>query len=357
MSNLLRQFVRVIALVCLINLSADLCWGVTIHFQSQAKVSKPFIYLGDIAEITNGTPDIISRYKQIKLAPSPPPGGRCILEFDTARNRIIALGLSNGELEYAGQSRILVTSISTSSAETPDTIGESPIQRVNHEEPHRDHAQVQAERIIRQALRNDLKVSLDPSEFVFAEIDVQFHRDDAERILGTSYLDWKIEGWSETIEQPQALVFTKKLSSAVESGIPVQCHVNMPPKTLTVASFLPMGHVMTASDLTWTYSKQPPQPVAMEQIIGMETKHPLRPGKPISMNDLRIKPYVRARDLVSVHARHQGILVKRTMRALGTGGLGEAIELVTLDGKDRFTARVTGYHETEILESNPRLTP
>jgi flagella basal body P-ring formation protein FlgA len=357
MSKFNRKFVRLIALICLINLSADLGWAVTIRFQTQAKVSKPIVYLGDIAEITNGTPEMISRYQQIKLAPSPPAGGHCILDFDSARNRIIALGLSNGELEFAGQSRILVTAISNSPAETPNAVGVSSIQRVNHEQPLVDYAQVQAERIILHAIRNDLKASLEPSEFALAEIDVQFRRDDAERILGTSHLDWKIEGWTETIEQPQTLVFTKKLSSAAESGIHVQCHVKMPPKTLSVNSFLPMGHVMTASDLTWAYSKQLAEPIALEQVIGMETKHPLRPGKPISMNDLRIKPYVRARDLVSVHARQRGILVKRTMRALGTGGLGETIELVTLDGKDRFTARVTGYHETEILESNPKVAP
>jgi flagella basal body P-ring formation protein FlgA len=112
-----------------------------------------------------------------------------------------------------------------------------------------------------------------------------------------------------------------------------------------------VGHVIAASDLEWTYCKEPGDAVSMEQVVGMETRHALRPGSPIQLADLRTKPYVRSRDLVTVKARQGRVVVKRTMRALGTGGLGEAVELVTLDGKDRFTARVTGFHETEILEA------
>ena len=125
----------------------------------------------------------------------------------------------------------------------------------------------------------------------------------------------------------------------------------MPPKTPVVKNLLAAGHVIQASDLAWSYCKEPSDAISMEQIVGMEAKHALRPGTPIQLTDVRIKPYVRTRDLVTVKAGQGGIVVKRTMRALGTGGLGEAVELVTLDGKDRFTARVTGYHETEVLES------
>jgi flagella basal body P-ring formation protein FlgA len=124
-------------------------------------------------------------------------------------------------------------------------------------------------------------------------------------------------------------------------------------QALTAKNLLPVGHVITPNDLEWMYSKQPADAISMEQIVGMETRRALRPGSPIQYTDLRTRPYVRTRDLVTVKARQGGIVVKRTMRSLGTGGLGEAVELVTLDGKDRFTARVTGFHETEFLETQP----
>ena len=55
---------------CFLSLSANLCWGVTIQFSSHAQVTKPFIQLGDIAKITDGAPEVIALYQQIKLAPA-----------------------------------------------------------------------------------------------------------------------------------------------------------------------------------------------------------------------------------------------------------------------------------------------
>jgi flagella basal body P-ring formation protein FlgA len=131
----------------------------------------------------------------------------------------------------------------------------------------------------------------------------------------------------------------------------------MPPRTLTVKQLLPAGHVIAASDLDWVYSHHAEGETRIDEIVGMETMRALRPGMPIPMNDLRKKPYVRARDLVSVHARQGAITVKQPMRALGTGGLGEAVTFVTLDGKERFTARITGYHEAEVIETYAPVNP
>jgi flagella basal body P-ring formation protein FlgA len=214
-------------------------------------------------------------------------------------------------------------------------------------------SRAQAERILIHALRNELKASLAATELALAEFEIQLRDEDAMNIAGTSYADWKIAGWAETLEQPHHLTLVTKNANANHRPILFTCLVKMPPKALVVKSPLPAGHVIGFSDLMWTYSKQEGESLSVEQIVGMEARHALRPGNPISLNDLRTKPYVRTRDLVTVRAVQGGIIVKRTMRALGTGGIGETVELVTLDGKDRFVAKVTGYHETEVLESQP----
>jgi flagella basal body P-ring formation protein FlgA len=203
------------------------------------------------------------------------------------------------------------------------------------------------------ALRNELKASLDPSELALAELDIQIGDDDAAEIAGTTSLDWRIEGWSETLEMPHYLTFTKTRPKPTNRPIAVGCMIKLPPKALIVKNHIPAGHLLTPADVTIAYSRQAADEISLDQVVGMETKHALRPGTPIQLTDLRARPYVRTRDLVTVSARQGNIIVKRTMRALGTGGLGEAVELVTLDGKDRFTARVTGYHETEVLETQP----
>lgn len=351
MSIIQRLIVPLAAALIAVNDSATVCLGVTIQFRSQANVSKPFIQLGDIAEITNGTPEDIALYQQIKLAPSPPSGGECLLDFDSVRNRLLALGYSSGELEFTGASRVLVTGIDHFSSETAQAKRDPYLQTASYEESADTQSRTQAERTLRQILRNELKPTLTPTELALAEFQVEIDNADAAKLAGTSSLDWNARGWSDALDQPHQLVLTRKDARGSASLVHVNCLVKMPPKTLTVKNHLPVGHVIAAADLEWTYSRQGGDPISINQVVGMETKHALRPGNSISPGDLRVKPYVRSRDLVTVKARQGRIVVKRTMRALGTAGLGESVELVSLEGKDRFTAQVTGFHEAEVLET------
>lgn len=357
MSNLHRITVPLMAAVCFIGSSADVCFGVTIRFHSQAKVTGPFIRLGDVASVTDAAPEVLSRYQEIRLASSPPPGGQCVLDFDSVRNCLLASGYSSGELEFTGQSRTLVTTAISVSTENADRDRKPAIRQVSYETGAENQTRAQARRILLNALRNELKSSLDPGELALAEIEIQVGDAEAAEIAGSAFSDWKIEGWSQSLEQPHDLTFTKKPPEPGHHPLSVGCRIKLPPKAFIVNNHLPVGHTITPADVTWTYSKQVAEEISLDQIVGMETKHALRPGSPIQLSDLRIKPYVRTRDLVTVKARQGGIVVKRTMRSLGTGGLGEPVELVTLDGKDRFTAKVTGYHETEVLESQTGASP
>ncbi len=59
---------RLLPLMLLIPLQAGIAYGVTIRFRSRVEASQPFIHLGDIAEITGATPEIIAAYERAKLA-------------------------------------------------------------------------------------------------------------------------------------------------------------------------------------------------------------------------------------------------------------------------------------------------
>ncbi len=325
-------------------LPAEAGYGITIEFHSQAAVAQPFILLGDIAKITNADPEILFAYQNAKIAPAPPAGGQRLLDFDTIRTRMIALGLSTGELQFTGASRVLV--------ENPGTAGVSLADQPNF--PAADPESSLAKRIAQQAIRSALSAGLEPGELARAEVLLEIPPQFARYFHGTSASDWRITGWSEELEQTHQLLFTRQQESAPVSAIPVRCAIKMPPRVLSVNKILPAGHVVTRSDLDWVYSSEPGGQTEIEKFLGMETANTLRPGRPIQPDDLRKKPYVRTRDLVSVFARQGGITVKQTMRALGTGGLGEIVTFVNLDGKERLTARVTGYHEAEVVDATPQ---
>ncbi len=136
----------------------------------------------------------------------------------------------------------------------------------------------------------------------------------------------------------------------MQKPVEIACRIKLPPKAFTVRDPLPIGQIVQASDLLPIRSWQSNVITRMEDVVGMETLHSLNPGNPIQQADVRSKPYVRSRDIVSVYVKVNGITIKTRMRALATGGLGETIPLSTPDGKERIFAKVTGYHEAEVTD-------
>jgi flagella basal body P-ring formation protein FlgA len=342
---------RIAIIILIMQLSAGVGYGITIRFHGKAIVSKPIVQLGDIAEITGAAPETVSIYASAKLVPSPPIGGQRLLDFDAIRGRLIALGLSTGEIEFTGHSRVVVENPGGSATVDAAMAGQS-IRADNQNLSAASLQMVQAERIALQAVRGELASRLDAAELALAELQSQIPLQQAFHFRGSSASDWQVAGWSPQLEQAHQLVLTKKQWSPSMEPVRVNCAIKMPPRALTVKQIIPAGHVVTPADLDWVYSKTPDGQTQMENIVGMEAQRPLRPGAPIREDDLRKKVYVRARDLVTVSARQGGITVKRTMRALGTGGLGETVTFTALNGNDRFPAKVTGYHEAEAIESS-----
>jgi flagella basal body P-ring formation protein FlgA len=62
-------------------------------------------------------------------------------------------------------------------------------------------------------------------------------------------------------------------------------------------------------------------------------------------------PLVRANDVVTVYSRVGGVSVRTLMKAREDGALGEAVALTSLDARGRVLARVTGYHEAEVIST------
>jgi flagella basal body P-ring formation protein FlgA len=85
-----------------------------------------------------------------------------------------------------------------------------------------------------------------------------------------------------------------------------------------------------------------------ELVVGQETKRTLRAGEPISTIDIRGVPLVRRGDIVTVVARNRGIVVRTDAKSLADGSLGQAIKLISLDGRRELVARVSGYHEASV---------
>lgn len=95
---------------------------------------------------------------------------------------------------------------------------------------------------------------------------------------------------------------------------------------------------------------------SLEEVVGKEVRRSIRPGAVITSEDVQSLALVRNNDPVTVTSRAGGVSVKREMRSRGNAAKGESVTLVSLDGRERVVARVTGYHEAEIVSPNTRGT-
>ncbi|RIK70880.1 MAG: flagella basal body P-ring formation protein FlgA [Planctomycetota bacterium] len=88
---------------------------------------------------------------------------------------------------------------------------------------------------------------------------------------------------------------------------------------------------------------------SIEAAIGKEAVQTIRAESLVTANQVRMPTIVRRGERVSVRARAAGVTVRTFAVAQQDGGLGDLVTVQAIDGKERFTARVAGLRELEIM--------
>lgn len=92
----------------------------------------------------------------------------------------------------------------------------------------------------------------------------------------------------------------------------------------------------------------------ISEVVGKEASRNLLPGKAIEASHLQPPRIVKRDDEVLVTSRAAGVKVEERGKALQDGALGEVIAVVTIEGKQRVSARITGPRQLDIYASSPR---
>lgn len=106
------------------------------------------------------------------------------------------------------------------------------------------------------------------------------------------------------------------------------------------------------------------RPGAPERVVGSAVRSRLAAGQVVLESDVQPPVVVQKGDLVWVHCLSDSVLLKRQARAMNTARDGEAVELQSLNSKERFTARMNGRGRAVTIasgggsqpERNTRLT-
>ena len=88
---------------------------------------------------------------------------------------------------------------------------------------------------------------------------------------------------------------------------------------------------------------------SLDQVVGMEAKRSVSENTILQENHVQAPIQVQRGETVLVTSRTGGITVKTYVVARQDGAMGDLVQVETLDGDERFAARVSGSRSLEVL--------
>ncbi|MBW3542025.1 MAG: flagellar basal body P-ring formation chaperone FlgA [Planctomycetes bacterium] len=313
----------------------------SVRFKRTVAVASSIITLADVAEIADDDADARERLANVQLVPSPAAGETLSLRFDVIRARLQAHGVNLAQLDFSGPSVVDISR--TSAPATPDKAADiAQWKRRRAEETAVAAVTAHVQQLEPRLGRVRVAVEIDTA--------------DIETLATSESRMWSARGAGPPWDAPQRITLRSAGDANGGREIMVTCRLTPLPYVVTAASALPRGRRLTRADIAWSQVESADDAfTALDDLLGRETTRTVRAGEPIRPDDVRNVPLVRVNDIVTVSSRRPGVLVRRQLKARADGGMGEQIPLVTFDGRQSIVARVTGFHEAEVLSDAPEV--
>lgn len=327
---------RISLLIFVVLSTAHLASGAEIVLRDRATARGAVVRLGDVAEITAADAVTVERLSATPLMPAPTGDASQFLRSTELRDILTSRGLDVRSLNLTGAEVV--------------TIGHTEIESLKPGEATKsnDAASIDAttEQLtaamcehLRQRSGHDLwNVQVDADDDVLAA----FRHAGSTTVISGGKAPWAgrqrftVSGGPGTpsatayarIERLEMAAFTVR---AIERGEFIRrADVELRPHS----GALPK-HALTS----------------LESIVGKEATQGIRADSLLLANQIRSPLIVHRGERVSVRARAAGVSVRTYAVAQQDGGLGDLVTVQSLEGKERYAARVSGLRELEILSA------
>lgn len=112
---------------------------------------------------------------------------------------------------------------------------------------------------------------------------------------------------------------------------------------------LRVGTVLAAGDLRMPTGEETGAVALRESMVGKEVRRAIYVGRVVSERDLGPPTLIRRNDVVTMVYRSGSLGLRTQGRSLGSGGMGETIEMLNLDTRMKVRATVTGPNQVEVF--------
>jgi flagella basal body P-ring formation protein FlgA len=305
--------------------------GANLLLRSRATHQGAVIYLGDVADISAANESELEDLRTTPLLAAPAPGTQQFLNAVKLRDMLSSRGID-------------VSTLSINGAKTIE-IGEAP---AHVDLPQAEPLPVLSPMESRQAVLKALEQYLTDST---GHEDWEVHVDlDAAQLRELTKLGSKLIASAQRTPGAGAQKFQITAEGA-KAVVLIYVRVERMRHVVVAVRKIEAGSLIGAADVEMRRqggNVASGSATSIDQVIGKESLRGISADTVLQANQLRSPLQVQRGETVKVFARTAGITVSTYAVVQQDGSLGDLVQAQTLDKKDRFAARVSGWKQLEV---------
>jgi flagella basal body P-ring formation protein FlgA len=306
--------------------------GANILLRQRSTHTGSIVYLGDVADISTGTDAEMHELATTPLMAAPAKGTQQFLHATQVRDLLSSRGIDAAEITIAGAKSIEIGK----AAKVRDLVAVEPVSTATPEE---------VEEAVVEAIREHLISATGHSEWTIT-VDLNAAKLTELRKLGT---ELEASAGRNPWTGPQRF---QMAPLGLTKGIALEARVERQQYVVVATRKIDAGNLIGVADVEVRLQegKFPTSALgSLEQAIGKEALRSIEADAVLQSNQVRAPLQVQRGETVKVVARAGGITVSTFATVQQDGALGDLVQVQSLDKKDRFAARVSGWKELEVF--------
>ena len=341
----LRVLVLVLYVNCLPRLQAN--DKIVIGFVENPRTAEHVVKLGDLVEVLSGNSQTMERMLTLPLGPAPRANDYQTWHASDVLQHLELRGVHPNSIRWSGSNQTRL-----------QRLADSPLPATESIQPAFVHGKSieLASNLASQAIKEylNLKTGEQTDWIVRAEVPAKLV--DVIRIrrnivgIGGGQPPW--------LGEQDFVLQIKDRNSIV--NVPVKAHVELPPLVVVAKRPLARDEILTAKALELaplpqrsgddrsTYYSD------INELIGQQLKRSVSTGLPISGDVVGAPVVIGRNELIEVESVSGGVSVRTMARSLGSGAVGELIDVEVIPTKQRMLAAVVGPLKVRVASVSAR---
>ncbi len=337
-------------LVCLLLTSSRVCAAedqIVLRFVENPRASRNVVELGDLVEVLSGESSSVTRMLKIPLGPAPREDTAQTWHSEDILQHLEFSGFHPNSLRWSGNTQVKLQRMAGVNLAMTESIQPAFVQPRTIE---------LAENLVAQAIKGylDLKTGERTDWLVKPNVPAELAN-----VIRIKRNIVGIGGGQEPWHGRQEFVLQIQDRNQL-SNVKVVAIVDLPPMVVVAKRPLRRDEVIAAEVLE--YAPLPAQTAVeqeklytdFEQLIGKQLKRSVSTGLPISSDFVGAPIVIQRNEMIEVESVAGQVVVRAMARSLGSGAVGELIEIETIPAKHRMLATVAGPLKVRVAAMSAR---